>query len=65
MPLVLTHHVLTAVLNEYGLAKLPPMPPKGGLYKRTLIVGDLVYVSGHGPLLESGHFNCVLYACAV
>ena len=47
-------HIHTDVLKEYGLTKLPPVPPKGGLYKRTLTVGTIVYVSGHGPLLESG-----------
>ena len=46
--------LVAAVLKEYGLDKLPPMPRKGGLYKRTLKVGDLLYVSGHGPLLEGG-----------
>ena len=28
---------------------LPPAPPKGGVYKPVVIVGDVAYVSGHGP----------------
>ena len=33
---------------------LPEAPAPGGIYKPTLIVGNLVYVSGHGPLLPDG-----------
>lgn len=28
---------------------LPPLPGLGGIYKPTLVVGNLLYVSGHGP----------------
>lgn len=31
--------------------ELPPAPSPLGVYKPFLIVGNLVYVSGHGPLL--------------
>ena len=31
--------------------ELPPAPTPMGVYKPFLIVGNLVYVSGHGPLL--------------
>ena len=31
---------------------LPPSPAPMGVYKPFLIVGNLVYVSGHGPVLE-------------
>lgn len=31
--------------------ELPPAPTPLGVYKPFLIVGNLVYVSGHGPLL--------------
>ena len=31
--------------------QLPPAPAPLGVYKPLLIVGNLVYVSGHGPLL--------------
>ena len=33
---------------------LPPAPKPVGLYKPVVIVGDLAYVSGHGPLKEDG-----------
>ena len=36
--------------NKLGLL-LPPAPLPLGVYKPFLIVGDLVYVSGHGPVL--------------
>lgn len=35
-------------LKSLGL-ELPPAPKPIGLYKPMLIVGELVYVSGHGP----------------
>jgi enamine deaminase RidA (YjgF/YER057c/UK114 family) len=34
--------------------KLPPAPKPMGVYKPFLIVGDLVYVSGHGTVKEDG-----------
>ncbi len=33
---------------------LPPAPKPAGLYKPMLIVGNLAYVSGHGPLQSDG-----------
>ncbi|MFO1483115.1 MAG: RidA family protein [Verrucomicrobiaceae bacterium] len=30
---------------------LPPPPPRGGVYKPVVIVGNVAYVSGHGPYL--------------
>jgi enamine deaminase RidA (YjgF/YER057c/UK114 family) len=36
--------------------ELPPAPTPLGVYKPFLIVGDLVYVSGHGPLLQDKTF---------
>ncbi len=34
---------------------LPPMPKKpAGIYKPVVIIGNLAYVSGHGPLLPDG-----------
>lgn len=33
---------------------LPPAPKPAGLYKPMLIVGNLAYVSGHGPLQTDG-----------
>lgn len=32
--------------------KLPPAPKPVGVYKPLVIVGNMVYVSGHGPLRE-------------
>jgi enamine deaminase RidA (YjgF/YER057c/UK114 family) len=34
--------------------KLPPAPAPAGVYKPFLIIGSLVYVSGHGPVLDDG-----------
>lgn len=36
--------------------KLPPAPTPLGVYKPFLIVGNLAYVSGHGPLLPDKTF---------
>lgn len=33
---------------------LPPAPPKGGIYKPVVVVGNLAYLSGHGPYLADG-----------
>ncbi len=33
---------------------LPPAPKPAGVYKPLLQVGNLIYVSGHGPVLEEG-----------
>lgn len=35
-------------ITALGLA-LPPAPPRGGVYKPVVIVGNIAYVSGHGP----------------
>jgi enamine deaminase RidA (YjgF/YER057c/UK114 family) len=34
--------------------QLPPPPKPVGVYKPALVVGNLLYVSGHGPLLDDG-----------
>lgn len=34
--------------------ELPPAPAPKGVYKPLLIVDNLVYVSGHGPVLPNG-----------
>lgn len=39
---------------ELGLI-LPPPPSPAGLYKPILVVGDLAYLSGHGPVEDSGN----------
>ena len=40
-------------LQNLGL-ELPPAPKPQGVYVPVVIDGDLVYVSGHGPLLPDG-----------
>lgn len=42
-----------ARIEELGL-KLPPPPPPGGVYQPVVIVNNVAYVSGHGPLLDDG-----------
>lgn len=36
--------------------KLPPAPPRGGVYKPVVIVGNVAYVSGHGPYQGEGEY---------
>jgi enamine deaminase RidA (YjgF/YER057c/UK114 family) len=40
-------------VQELGL-KLPPVPKPGGVYKPVLIVNNLLFVSGQGPLKNDG-----------
>lgn len=40
-------------LKELNLA-LPPAPPLGGVYKPVVIVGNMLYVSGQGPIRMDG-----------
>lgn len=42
-----------AKLTELGI-ELPPAPKPVGVYKPALIVGDMCYMSGHGPLKSDG-----------
>jgi enamine deaminase RidA (YjgF/YER057c/UK114 family) len=35
---------------------LPSAPPRGGVYKPVVIVGNMAYVSGHGPYLGDGQY---------
>jgi enamine deaminase RidA (YjgF/YER057c/UK114 family) len=42
-----------ARIGELNL-ELPPAPKPAGVYKPLLIVGDMAYVSGHGPLKPDG-----------
>ncbi len=35
---------------------LPPAPPRGGVYKPVVVVGNIAYVSGHGPYLGEGNY---------
>jgi len=42
-------------ITSLGLS-LPPAPPKGGVYTPVVIVGNLCYISGHGPYLADGSY---------
>jgi enamine deaminase RidA (YjgF/YER057c/UK114 family) len=42
-----------ARLQELGI-ELPPAPKPAGVYKPVIVVGNMVYVSGHGPLKSDG-----------
>ena len=33
---------------------LPPSPPPAGVYKPIVVVGNVAYLSGHGPVQEDG-----------
>jgi enamine deaminase RidA (YjgF/YER057c/UK114 family) len=44
-----------AKLERSGFT-LPAAPKPRGVYNPILIIGDLAYLSGHGPLLEDGSF---------
>lgn len=34
--------------------ELPPAPKPAGVYKPVVVIGNVAYVSGHGPLLSDG-----------
>ena len=40
-------------IQELGL-ELPPPPKPAGVYRSVLVVGNLAYVSGHGPVRSDG-----------
>lgn len=40
-------------VQELGL-QLPPPPKPAGVYKPVVVIGNLAYVSGHGPLQGDG-----------
>lgn len=42
-------------LAELGL-ELPPPPPPGGLYRACVVVGNLAFLSGHGPYRKDGTY---------
>jgi enamine deaminase RidA (YjgF/YER057c/UK114 family) len=44
---------LQELLSQWKL-EMPPAPKPAGVYKPMLIVGDLAYLSGHGPLKADG-----------
>ena len=44
-----------AKLTELGI-ELPPAPPRGGVYNPLVTVGNLAYLSGHGPYQADGTY---------
>lgn len=34
--------------------QLPPIPKPGGIYKPVVVIGNLAYLSGHGPVQQDG-----------
>ncbi|VAX37390.1 RidA/YER057c/UK114 superfamily, group 1 [hydrothermal vent metagenome] len=38
--------------------ELPPAPKPAGVYDPAVLVGNMLYVSGHGPLLPDGTLIC-------
>lgn len=44
---------LEAFLKQHNL-QMPPAPKPAGVYKPVLVIGNLAYVSGHGPLKPDG-----------
>ncbi len=40
-------------IKEMGL-ELPPAPPPMGVYRPTIITGNMLYVSGQGPMKSDG-----------
>src|SRR5690242_15228707 len=50
---VATHQNPDARISELKL-ELPPAPKAMGVYKPVVVVGNMAYVSGHGPLRADG-----------
>lgn len=46
---------IEARLQELNI-ELPPPPPLGGIYQSVVIIGNLAFVSGHGPLKSDGQY---------
>ena len=46
-----------AQITALGLT-LPPAPPRGGVHKPVVIVGNVAYVSGHGPYRGPDDYIC-------
>lgn len=47
-------NLIEARLEELGIT-LPPAPPPGGIYQPVVRQGNLIYVSGQGPIQADGH----------
>lgn len=50
----MSHEARFAALN----LELPPAPKAMGLYRPILVVDNLAYLSGHGPLQPDGSLTC-------
>lgn len=50
----MSHEARFATLN----LELPPAPKAMGLYRPIIVVGNLAYLSGHGPLNLDGSLTC-------
>lgn len=46
-------NLIEARLEELGIT-LPPAPPPGGIYQPVVRQGNLIYVSGQGPIQPDG-----------
>lgn len=46
-------NIIEQKLSELGL-QLPPAPPAGGVYHPVVRQGNLIYVSGQGPIQQDG-----------
>ena len=46
----MTHDDRLAALKD----EMPPAPKPGGVYRPVVVVGNMAYVSGHGPLKADG-----------
>ncbi|MFM7605044.1 MAG: RidA family protein [Prosthecobacter sp.] len=44
-------------ITSLGLI-LPPAPPRGGVYKPVVVIGNVAYVSGHGPYRGQDDYIC-------
>ena len=44
---------LQELLRKHGL-QMPPAPKPAGVYKPIVVIGNMAYVSGHGPLQADG-----------
>lgn len=53
--MTMQQNVIESRLGELGLT-LPPAPPPGGIYQPVVRHGDLLYVSGQGPLGSDGNY---------
>ncbi len=50
----MSHEARFSALN----LELPPAPPAMGLYRPIIVVGNLAYLSGHGPLNTDKSLTC-------